>query len=288
MPKAFLATGTPSTDDIQAHGIVKVPLIVARYHNSPLLYEKVGELVSILQVNAVPRRASYTLAYILQYLLNNEYRNESLESILRKLLQVTIPLSEIDLKYIQFILDDDMIMRMMNLKMELMRLANSIEESIDARRGTKIMNIIVMKFFENDTINATIEMVKNELHEDEREALEKAMAASASTSKSKSYLKKGGDEYKVQEVLKMFGLSCSLPSAFIGALYIARKYWYSLEEALEQNALSGGDNCARAMIIGSILGVMRGTVIVPSLIEGMSATLRDSVVKKSLETCHFS
>ena len=266
----------------------KVPLIVARYHNSPLLYEKVGELVSILQVNTVPRRASYTLAYILQYLLNNEHRNESLEGILRKLLQVTIPLSEIDLKYIQFILDDDMIMRMMNLKMELMRLANSIEESIDARRGTKIMNIIVMKFFENDTINATIEMVKNELHEDEREALEKATAASASTSMSKSYLKKGGDEYKAQEVLKMFGLSCSLPSAFIGALYIARKYWYSLEEAFEQNALSGGDNCARAMIIGSILGVMRGTVIVPSLIEGMSATLRDSVVKKSLETCHFS
>ena len=40
------------------------------------------------------------------------------------------------------------------------------------------------------------------------------------------------------------------------------------------------------MIIGSILGVMR-TDIVPSLIEGISATLRDSVVKKAWKLVIF-
>ena len=42
LPKSFLVTkGTSSSDDVQAHGIVKVPLIVARYHNSPEVYKKI-------------------------------------------------------------------------------------------------------------------------------------------------------------------------------------------------------------------------------------------------------
>ena len=65
-----------------------------------------------------------------------------------------------------------------------------------------------------------------------------------------------------------------------------KKAMSDLEEALKQNALSGGDNCARAMIIGGILGAMKGTVVPQFLIEEISANIREEVLKKSLVLCH--
>ena len=284
LPKDFLNTkGKSSSDDIQAHGIVKVPLIVARYYNSPEVYKKVHEMVSIMQVNVMPLRASCTLTYILLHLLNDNSGRKNLDGVLQELMTKTTPSPEIDLKYISIACDDELIIRVVNLRRKLMVLANSVDESIDARRVKKILNAVVKRFFEADgTLTATIEHVKNDLNEDELDALNKAMTASMSSVELSS---KGKDVISTQEVLETFGLSCSLPSVFIGALYIARKYWYDLGEALKQNALSGGDNCARAMIIGGVIGAMKGTIIPQTLIEGMSTRVRDVVVKKTLEIC---
>ena len=81
LPRDFLtAKGASSSHDIQAHGIVKVPLIVARYYKSDDVYEKVNEMVSIMQINDIPLRASHTLTYVLVYLLNDSSGRKSLDS----------------------------------------------------------------------------------------------------------------------------------------------------------------------------------------------------------------
>lgn len=49
--------------------------------------------------------------------------------------------------------------------------------------------------------------------------------------------------------------ACYLPESFVASLYFAWKYHEDFSLSLLQNAKAGGDNCHRAVVIGSILGI---------------------------------
>merc|ERR1719181_1046397 len=48
------------------------------------------------------------------------------------------------------------------------------------------------------------------------------------------------------------------------SIYIILKYGHSFEEAVKANAMVGGDNAARAVAIGMVLGAQHGASAIPS------------------------
>ncbi|MGJ8676409.1 MAG: alpha/beta fold hydrolase [Akkermansiaceae bacterium] len=60
------------------------------------------------------------------------------------------------------------------------------------------------------------------------------------------------------------GLTCHTPEAFPLTLYFLLKFSAAPLDALVQNAMAGGDNSARGMLIGLVMGVAHGTSWMPS------------------------
>ncbi|MEM1296154.1 MAG: ADP-ribosylglycohydrolase family protein [Verrucomicrobiota bacterium] len=82
----------------------------------------------------------------------------------------------------------------------------------------------------------------------------KQLNAAAYLKKAKSALE-SGDPFKVAAD---FGLGCSLPGAFPGVLYFLLRHPNDMVAALNENALAGGDNSARAIIIALVLTAANG------------------------------
>ena len=60
-----------------------------------------------------------------------------------------------------------------------------------------------------------------------------------------------------------FGQSCHTPVAFPGVIHLIAKYEKDLKEALIQAVMAGGDNAARGMAVGMILGAHLGQGYLP-------------------------
>ena len=60
-----------------------------------------------------------------------------------------------------------------------------------------------------------------------------------------------------------FGQSCHTPDAFPGVIHLIAKYENDLREALVQAVMAGGDNAARSMVVGMILGAHLGEKQLP-------------------------
>ena len=60
-----------------------------------------------------------------------------------------------------------------------------------------------------------------------------------------------------------FGQSCHTPAAFPGVIHLIAKYEKDLKEALVQAVMAGGDNAARGMAVGMILGAYLGQEQLP-------------------------
>lgn len=72
--------------------------------------------------------------------------------------------------------------------------------------------------------------------------------------------------------MKARGLDCHLPSALPATLYLILKHGDSLEEALIENTMAGGDSAARGLCIGMVLGAKLGWESIPERwIDGMKA-----------------
>jgi len=68
------------------------------------------------------------------------------------------------------------------------------------------------------------------------------------------------------------GLTCHLPDTFPSVLFLLVRYPDSLEEALIENTMAGGDSAARGLLVGLVLGAALGESAVPSRwIEGLRA-----------------
>jgi len=61
-----------------------------------------------------------------------------------------------------------------------------------------------------------------------------------------------------------FGQSCHTSDAFPGVIHLIAKYENDLREALIQAVMAGGDNAARAMAVGMILGAYLGEEHLPA------------------------
>ena len=55
-----------------------------------------------------------------------------------------------------------------------------------------------------------------------------------------------------------FGRTCHTPDAFPGVIHLIAKYEKDLKEALVQAVMAGGDNAARGMAVGMVLGAHLG------------------------------
>lgn len=70
-----------------------------------------------------------------------------------------------------------------------------------------------------------------------------------------------------------FGQSCHTSEAFPGVIHLITKYEDELTEALIQAVMAGGDNAARGMMVGMVLGAHLGKEQLPvQWIEGLEKT----------------
>ena len=78
-------------------------------------------------------------------------------------------------------------------------------------------------------------------------------------------------ENTVNAISKL-GPACSISSALPSVLYLALKHGNDIETAFIENAMAGGDNCARGLVLGMLLGAANGMVSIPNYwIENLRA-----------------
>jgi len=63
--------------------------------------------------------------------------------------------------------------------------------------------------------------------------------------------------------IKEFGQACAINAALPGAMYTVLKNEDSLEEALIETVMAGGDSAARGMVVGMLLGAYQGRDKIP-------------------------
>ena len=66
------------------------------------------------------------------------------------------------------------------------------------------------------------------------------------------------------DAISKLGPACSISSALPSVLYLALKYEDDIENALIENAMAGGDNCARGLVLGMLLGAANGMTSIPN------------------------
>ncbi len=64
------------------------------------------------------------------------------------------------------------------------------------------------------------------------------------------------------EAIKDLGQSCSVEGGFSAVIYLLMRF-SDFQEAMEANALAGGDSAARGMIVGAVLGASGGMDVLP-------------------------
>ena len=65
------------------------------------------------------------------------------------------------------------------------------------------------------------------------------------------------------DAVAKLGPACSISSALPSVLYLALKYENDIENAFIENAMAGGDNCARGLALGILLGAANGFSSIP-------------------------
>ena len=65
------------------------------------------------------------------------------------------------------------------------------------------------------------------------------------------------------DAIGKLGPACSISSALPSVLYLALKYGDDIETAFIENAMAGGDNCARGLVLGMLLGAANGISSIP-------------------------
>ena len=66
------------------------------------------------------------------------------------------------------------------------------------------------------------------------------------------------------DAIGKLGSACSISSALPSVLYLALKYGDDIDTAFIENAMAGGDNCARGLVLGMLLGAAKGIASIPN------------------------
>jgi ADP-ribosylglycohydrolase len=77
------------------------------------------------------------------------------------------------------------------------------------------------------------------------------------------------------DAIGRLGQSCSISAALPAVIYLALRYSNNCEEAFIENAMVGGDSCARGLALGSLLGTAVGVDAIPQRWrDGLTAKAR--------------
>lgn len=71
-------------------------------------------------------------------------------------------------------------------------------------------------------------------------------------------------ELDAVEAIAQLGQSCPIDAALPAVIYLCQKYSDNLPKAFSENAMAGGDNCARGLALGLLLGAAHGIDAIPS------------------------
>jgi ADP-ribosylglycohydrolase len=82
-------------------------------------------------------------------------------------------------------------------------------------------------------------------------------------------------------VIGEFGQACHTAGAFPGVIHLITKYENDLREALIQAAMAGGDNAARGMMEGMVLGAYSGETQLPE--KFVSGLRKEKEIKNLLD-----
>lgn len=66
------------------------------------------------------------------------------------------------------------------------------------------------------------------------------------------------------DAIGKLGPACSISSALPSVLYLTIKHGSDIETAFIENAMAGGDNCARGLVLGMLLGAADGMASIPN------------------------
>ena len=74
------------------------------------------------------------------------------------------------------------------------------------------------------------------------------------------------------DAIGKLGPACSISSALPSVLYLTIKHGSEIETAFIENAMAGGDNCARGLVLGMLLGAANGMASIPNYwVENLKA-----------------
>ena len=82
------------------------------------------------------------------------------------------------------------------------------------------------------------------------------------------------------DAVAKLGPACSISSALPAVLYLALKYENDIENAFIENAMAGGDNCARGLALGILLGAANGFSSIPE--NWIKSLMADKELENSL------
>lgn len=78
---------------------------------------------------------------------------------------------------------------------------------------------------------------------------------------------------------------CLLTGSLLGALYVALRT-KSYVEAITENIMSGGDNCARAIVLGGLFGATRDVYIPENWFDSVKPQLLAEVCDLALQVSY--
>jgi len=239
--------------DSQAHGIAKVPVIVARYAGSPELSSQIERMVRVLQDSDVSVECSILVGKILErILLTNVSPALAVEEVSND-----ESLTAYQRNLFAFLKSGEKIR-------ELVRFSQRVDSvtppADDGFRNMRTRGAVFKVFITGTSLEEAVNTAKYAKEEDA--ALAKgAFEVAPLTARDPS----------PEAFASAVGLSCNLPEALLNVLYVWKNA-RTLQEAVEMNTLMGGDNCSR------ILAIAAG--------YGASATSEDVLPRDWVEKTH--
>lgn len=239
--------------DHQAQGIIKMPLIVAKYGgrgsgdeddnigDHTRLLTAAEKSVRVLQDSDESVAASQLLALVLEHVLETGCSPEEAVRWLGDHKGGIVP--ETMKNHLSFVLDDALVL-------EWTRFRRVLCEQ-HPQQGAALCAKVFPLVLTSNAVETAIRSLETEdegenFSQEDREALSAALVMAAGTEVPT-------DGYTLPDRLEGMGLSCALPSCLLGCLYIAL-HTDSYRSAIVENILCGGDNCSRSIVLGGLFG----------------------------------
>jgi hypothetical protein len=239
--------------DHQANGIIKMPLIVARYGSrsgagdgsgSAILMDAAEKSVRSLQDSDMSVAAAQLLALVLERVLDTGCTPEE---AVRWAGESDVAPAEVK-PALAFVLNDALLLQWTHLRATLLN-----REGGAALAGRLFPVVLASPAASVEAAVGALLQVQSDgessggLFSDEEKGF---LSAALETAAGLDLPDEG---YSLQTRVAAMGLSCALPASLLGVLHIALNA-ESYEEAMTENILCGGDNCSRSIVLGGLFG----------------------------------